>query len=138
MASSSFIERLQQTYATAQKPGQQHRILMGPQGNPDSYFGWREARAVQEPSPQITTVGERELTPERIRRGLCGESVFPNEEIIYEDPNFAAHTELRLPKPPAPEHAVFKSAQRETATRRIIRNKHDRGQRSPQNQGRHR
>ena len=111
-----------------------------PPGNPNAYFGWREAQAVQSPKPQIARVGPRDLTTERIKRGLSGQSVFSEDEVEIlktEDKPPIKSFETQTPKPPNPEHIVFKSGRRQKANRRkIIFNQHSRGGRSPQNQGR--
>ena len=139
VASPNFAERLQQTYGTAPKTDKP-RTLIGPSGNLNAHYGWREAQAVQSPTPQMAHVGARELTPERIIRGLSGLSVFPEDEFTADEPtdkplskNFA----VQIPTPPDPEHVVFKSGRRQQANRReIISHQRDRGGRSPQNQGR--
>lgn len=139
MSLPNFSEKLKATYGKSSQE-ETPRTLIGPQGNPNAYFGWREAQAVQSLKPQVPRVGPRDLTTERIKRGLSGQSVFSEDEVEIlktEDKPPIKSFETQTPKPPNPEHIVFKSGRRQKANRRkIIFNQHSRGGRSPQNQGR--
>lgn len=84
----------------------QHRMLIGPSGNPDSYYGWQEARRLQEPTPTFHIVQEGEITRNMIASAMRGD--------------FRAVEQPNTQKPKTAADIEYQRLKKERETRRKI------------------